>query len=1360
MTYLDGQESDYGLLDSEKLESSPSNLNAILLAPKLESMSKNLTDMTRRNRQINYQPRKVGTLDLEFADSAAMSELRSGSKVKLSNLFPASKLIVSSVEAEVSNEPEVDVPEPDVKVNAEARNSARRLYDVMRELAEEKGLDSLFLASGSLRWTSDEGQSHLAPIFISQANISPVDAKRSDFYVSVDFASGAEINPSLIDYLIMNKGLKWDEDYWEQQLVGENSTQITKSKDDFLLLVKEVLPSSTYEQLEVLDTFFFAKAPMVKDLRDPEFLELASQNAIVLAATDVDGSLLPSPEESNFDYVDIDLQPVTNTPLVLDADAHQQVAIEIALRGQNLVIQGPPGTGKSQTIANLIAALAEQGKKVLFVAEKAAAIEAVAKRLDANSLGHLMLKLHESGAKKSSTYNQLRTSIEKGKLLAESKQDARSLTFRRQQLNDRNQVLHEPIETLGLSPFQLIELASAADVKLRIVESNKKLDLNKLAPLLIDNGIQAERLATSLSQTGYLDAKSKSSKWNIARPIPDLDVDALKDEFDDICTENQRLAKSKALFPPILREFNDLAIDQLTVFVDAAIALLEAEDSLVYPLDDELLVDFLVAYKAVPKIKKASEPLTWLQAWTMRRKARSYIPRLSNTLAGLQAIEDTRITWRKIGKASKPKSEALEDLKALSENVNDARNALEKISITSSGHMKYDIQALDGLRMDFADAWKAQLWYSNEVDLFNYGLKSAIAPLFASGLTEDSCKKLISATASAEFVNNLLKNETTLSMLNTSSIVDSYASLDRTFIAENSQRIAVKCAMNSRNSRNSFIEQNKFLGDNISKKTRQASTRELFHKAPDLITSITPCIAMSPLLVSTLLPIKEIFDVVIFDEASQVLPADALPSIVRGRQLVVAGDSRQLPPTTFFDSVTSDGLAVVDDYESILDRLTNLLPSRSLLWHYRSLDERLIAVSNQHIYDGQLTTFPGAERSETIRFVEANVSNTALLGTTSSNSNEIELLIEEIFDLATRHPNDSLGVITLGREHANRVEMAFRVALSRRPDLLTFFSNESNERFFIKNLERVQGDERDNIIISTGYQRNQSGKLPQNFGPINQNGGQRRLNVAMSRARKRMTLVSSFNSSDIDASTKKRGVEVLYAFFTFMESGGTNLLTGRHGEIPLNPFESAILESLIERGLNVEPQLGVSGYRIDFAMRHPVLPGRYILAVEADGASYHSEKSARDRDRLRQEHLERLGWKFHRIWSTDWFRDPVLEIDRLVDAYQMQLALVDSGVSEEVARKVDALKTKSLEVINPEIHRSLSSFNVFGKPITQVPKSHIDKCMQQVIQVSGLITRDEAVEEARKALGYSRRGPTIVSELAQSYDRIIKKRRI
>jgi superfamily I DNA and/or RNA helicase len=287
---------------------------------------------------------------------------------------------------------------------------------------------------------------------------------------------------------------------------------------------------------------------------------------------------------------------------------------------------------------------------------------------------------------------------------------------------------------------------------------------------------------------------------------------------------------------------------------------------------------------------------------------------------------------------------------------------------------------------------------------------------------------------------------------------------------------------------------------------------------------------MSPLVVSRLLPPKSYFDVVIFDEASQVTPADAVTSILRGRQLVVAGDDKQLPPTAFFSSAGVDeesGDADEDDmasllggtsgFESILDALDSLLGVRMLTWHYRSRDERLIAFSNVHIYDRMLTTFPGADADQVLRYVPAPWSASA---DTNSPELEVSKVVELILDHARRRPNESLGVITMGIKHANRIEEAVRQRLRNEPQLAArfarFFDEDREERFFVKNIERVQGDERDAIILSIGYGKNSNETLVYRFGPLLTEGGERRLNVAVTRAKSRLTLVSSFSSRDMN----------------------------------------------------------------------------------------------------------------------------------------------------------------------------------------------------------------------------------------------------
>ena len=241
----------------------------------------------------------------------------------------------------------------------------------------------------------------------------------------------------------------------------------------------------------------------------------------------------------------------------------------------------------------------------------------------------------------------------------------------------------------------------------------------------------------------------------------------------------------------------------------------------------------------------------------------------------------------------------------------------------------------------------------------------------------------------------------------------------------------------------------------------------------------------------------------------------------------------------------------------------------------------------------------------------------------------------------------------MGIKHARRVEAEVDYALISRPELGAFFAEDKGERFFVKNLERVQGDERDAIILTIGYGKDRSGRLLYRFGPLNFKGGERRLNVAITRARRRMTIVSSFDHRDMDFDrTKARGVELLRLYLEYAESRGKRFGDGGRLAFPENSFEADVKNALQSKGIELIPQYGVSRYRIDFVAKHPKRPGRLVLAVECDGASYHSAYTARDRDRLRQQHLEALGWRFHRIWSTDWFMRRDQEIDRTVAAYE------------------------------------------------------------------------------------------------------------
>jgi hypothetical protein len=415
---------------------------------------------------------------------------------------------------------------------------------------------------------------------------------------------------------------------------------------------------------------------------------------------------------------------------------------------------------------------------------------------------------------------------------------------------------------------------------------------------------------------------------------------------------------------------------------------------------------------------------------------------------------------------------------------------------------------------------------------------------------------------------------------------------------------------------------------------------------------------MSPLVVASTLPPGRWFDVVIFDEASQIQPAQAISAISRGRQVVVAGDERQLPPTNFFTVVSDEEPGpeeeiLTDGFESVLDVLAATLPTRRLTWHYRSRDERLIAFANPAMYDGALTTFPGTSIESSVRFEPVDGQAKVVHGATSieTTESEVDRVVELVLEHARTRPDETLGVITLGINHANRIDEALTRALRGHSEVSSFFGDERDERVFIKNLERVQGDERDAIILSVGYGKTPHGRVLHHFGPLNLEGGERRLNVAMTRARQRMTVVSALRAVDLDPERlRARGAQMLREFLAYAESGGTDVASvARTGPAAVvDPLRLDLAARLRDAGLTVHEDYGTARHRIDLVVEDPYHRGRGLVAVETDGPRYAALRSTRDRDRLRPEQLERLGWQHLRVWSTDLFRDPAREISRIV----------------------------------------------------------------------------------------------------------------
>lgn len=449
------------------------------------------------------------------------------------------------------------------------------------------------------------------------------------------------------------------------------------------------------------------------------------------------------------------------------------------------------------------------------------------------------------------------------------------------------------------------------------------------------------------------------------------------------------------------------------------------------------------------------------------------------------------------------------------------------------------------------------------------------------------------------------------------------------------------------------------------------SIREVIGSMPEAFGKLAPCLLMSPLSIAQYLPADQaLFDVVIFDEASQITTWDAVGAIARGRQTIIVGDPKQLPPTNFFgrtdDDETNDEIEDHDkDLESILDEAkASGLPTLQLNWHYRSRHESLIAFSNWNYYGNNLVTFPAAESDDRgVSFVhlpEAVYDR----GKSRTNRKEAEAIVRDAVARMKRNlelPEEkrlTFGVITFNSQQQSLIQDLFDQAQRDSPELDWYFADERIEPTVVKNLENVQGDERDVMLFSITFGRDISGKsIPLTFGALNRDGGERRLNVAVTRARQELVVFSSFKADELNAErSKARGVADLKAFLEYAEKGPEAIAARTEGSVGGfdSPFEEAVAEALECKGWQVVPQVGVSGFRVDLAIRHPDKPGAFLAGVECDGATYHRSAVARDRDKTRQMVLENLGWNILRVWSPDWWYDA----DSATETIDQQLTLL------------------------------------------------------------------------------------------------------
>ncbi|WP_349317275.1 DUF3320 domain-containing protein [Chitinophaga sp. MM2321] len=1141
---------------------------------------------------------------------------------------------------------------------------------------------------------------------------------------------------------------------------------------------------------------------------------------------------------------------------VVDADSSQIMAMLAVQEGRNLVIQGPPGTGKSQTITNIIADAIGKGKKVLFVAEKMAALEVVKRRLDNIQLGEACLELHSHKANKKELHQELRRVLELGRpTIQQLQEEVLLLGNYKNELNEYCLSVNAPIAQSGLSVHQVIGYLlrineETAGMELPVINipgvaSWDAAAMNKAAGLaqriqacLQDTGIpsahtfrgsrltvllphEQEALLRLLKETAASLQELEQTTAGIAQKMGiTVPLDAREcEQLADVCdllsrqpdlTDINIAHKGWLLNRQDIAEW--LAAGKRTTEIHQAferIFLPEAYEQNVLEIRENLLAHGSKWYKFLIGAYKRSnqqlaalckgvlpedndDKLLYIDTILEYRRHDAILKEhavLGRELFGSR-YEKQQSDWEALTIVTDYLTETHKRIAAgtcpaavlayLGTHINPALAAADRDLIMQllAAVAAVQTRLLEKLEMGpaalpapfAARSQRLAVWINQLPEIYHViawnnitetaiqeNLGCLITPALDWPEAQHSLKTTLLKTWYEYLVETAVKTQPVLRKFDRPSheeLIQQFRRVDVLNLQYNRARAALHHW--EQMPRVDAGGQVNILRTEFNKKARHMPIRKLVQEAGLAIQAIKPVFMMSPLSIANFLPPGALeFDLVIFDEASQVRPVEALGAILRGKQLVVVGDTKQLPPTSFFDTIikeTDDEENVTADMQSILGLCdAQGAPQRMLRWHYRSRHESLITLSNHEFYENKLVIFPSPGSKDNKGLVFHHLKDTAYdRGKTRTNPKEAEIVADAVMAHARKNPALSLGVVAFSTSQRQAITDVLELRRRQHPELESFFNNHQDEPFFVKNLENVQGDERDVIFISIGYGRTEEGYVAMSFGPLNNEGGERRLNVLITRAKTRCEVFTNITSDDIDLNrTKSYGIRSLKNFLYFAQHG--RLYTTVETGLPAgSPFEENVAEKLEAMGYIVRKQVGSRGFYIDMAIVDAENPGRYILGIECDGAAYHSARSARDRDRLRQQMLEAIGWQIHRIWSTDWFRNPERELHRLVAAIEKAKGalLIEDEVQAAVALDTAPL-TLTREVVAAE-SREAPAYEIAVLPPTikdqefhLSPIGELCNWIEQVVTVESPVHFDEVARRMVEAAGITRVGPRI-----------------
>lgn len=1325
------------------------------ISQRIKRWKEKLIDLSKRNRLLNFRPTKVTTIKIvdelppeifnmfvteqitmEFLSAEEDSNNREGDKFN-----NKSKVDATTKEFEEYSSENLDKKHTDryLQTNLDKttlQKNLLRIYSKATTVIEEQGYNALFLALGCLEWyESDSSDSKLkAPLVLIPVELVRRSVKGK---FKIKYTEEPPIfNPALVQKLKIDFGIN---------INTEEDLTDSKIQNLFLSIKKAI---GDYKRWAVvndmyLSLFSFSKFIMYKDL-DENKDTLANNTAIKLICGQAKGtnvSLGLLDEEGDLDS----MLKASEVFQILDADSSQQRAILAAKKGKNLVIEGPPGTGKSQTIANIIAEFLAEKKKVLFVSQKMAALQVVKKRLDLNGLGDFCLELHSRKANKATVIKALHKTLTKGAKGDHSHDDELAkLDNLRKELNDYVKDLHAPFGKFNISPFKAFSIVSKhqplPDLLFAFsdVQDWSKDNYNKAYDLLCKFISISQKIGNSVDHP-----------WNNCniKTILYSNKMKLKKRLDQTLENFSQTKKLLSILKKYTFFNNPATIEDIDLLVEVNSSII----TYFYHLKNKFSFFYISYWFNLAKIRK------FLKDSSINTKLKETIRYFSSAKKNKELNRfDIQLYKESNSKLDSVFDEIYDDISFLIKTVEiDEVKAFKESFYTC--HFSEIAEKVKIMRdnIDLLDDWTRYNTIIN--DCTEAGLSEFLDKVKSSNVQLESIASIFRKLFFKSWLDAVFNERETLSKFyaeDHEKIIDQFCRLDRKQIELAKIRIQHKLSDKYDNQHTPSGSSELGLVLRESRKTRaHISLRKLFKSAPNIITDLKPCLMMSPLSVAQFLPPDLIkFDVVIFDEASQIPPEDSLGSILRSEQVIVAGDSQQLPPTTFFQSEVltpedeNDEFvdALPEDLDSILDECAVSNISRTLLqWHYRSRHEELIAYSNRHFYDNRLLTFPCAYHKSDKLGIKFNFISDSHYdrGRSGTNVKEAYKVAEAVFEHYKNNPEISLGVGTFSIRQKYAIEDAVEQMLIKDSRFEYLFSKDNPEHFFVKNLETIQGDERDVIFISVGYGKDIQGRLTMNFGPINKIGGARRLNVLVTRARQRVEIFSSIKGNDFDLTkTDSKGVELFKNYLDFAEKGKAALSYDMCDDGVLeSPFEEAVFEALIKKGFKVKKQVGCSGYRVDLALVDDENPGRFLLGIECDGASYHSSATTRDRDRLRQQVLENLGWCIYRVWSTDWFKNPRRAFAKLLLAieeakkgiYKKKLKIEDcfqinyNTLSKDKSRSIQIPISYQKIVVNKKF--SAKGFYSYYSSYT------IEKHLIEIIHHESPIHREEA---AKRVIGY------------------------